>query len=145
MLIKMTALAFLGSVFPVILFNIDRKKIFWAGLGGALAYLAYSIALDSSGSQVLSSFWGAFTVNIYSELMARIKKTPAAMFYVPGIFPLVPGVTAYSTISLIVNGSYSEAMSMGMLTLALGGAIAFGIMLSSTLIKIGFNIIRVIK
>ena len=45
MLIKMTILAFLGSVFPVILFNIDRKKALYAGLGGAIGWVVYSTCL----------------------------------------------------------------------------------------------------
>lgn len=135
MLLKMTILSFLGSVFPVILFNIDRKKIIWTGIGGALGWIAYSITLDFSGSTVIGSFFGAIAVNIYSEIMARVKKTPASMFYVPGIFPLVPGITAYSTINYVVQGKFNEALSKAALTLAIGGAIAFGIMLSSTLVK----------
>ncbi|MDR3597460.1 threonine/serine exporter family protein [Clostridium sp.] len=142
MLIKMTLLSFLGSVFPVILFNIDRKKIIWCGLAGALGWIVYSLNLSLTGSEVIGSFFGAFAVNLYSELMARIIKTPASMFYVPGIFPLVPGITAYSTIIAIVQASFSAALSRGILTLAIGGAIAFGIMLSSTIVRLISNIIK---
>ncbi|WP_160691455.1 threonine/serine exporter family protein [Clostridium sp. C2-6-12] len=140
MLIKMTILSFLGSVFPVILFNIDRKKIIWCGLAGALGWIVYSLTFTLLGSEVIGSFFGAFVVNLYSEFMARIIKTPASMFYVPGIFPLVPGITAYSTIIAIVQSSFNAALSRGILTLAIGGAIAFGIMLSSTIVKLICNI-----
>lgn len=142
MLIKMTLLSFLGSVFPVILFNIDRKKIIWCGLAGALGWIVYSLNLSLTGSEVIGSFWGAFAVNLYSELMARVIKTPASMFYVPGIFPLVPGITAYSTIISIVQSNFTVALNKGILTLAIGGAIAFGIMLSSTIVKLILNIIK---
>ncbi|MBW6409436.1 threonine/serine exporter family protein [Clostridium weizhouense] len=135
MLIKMTMLAFLGSVFPVILFNIDRRKIIWTGIAGAFGWIIYSIIFEITSSQVISSFWGAFAVNIYSEFMARKKKTPASMFYIPGIFPLVPGITAYSTISYIVENNFNDALNKGILTLSIGGAIAFGIMLSSTVVR----------
>lgn len=134
-LIKMTLLAFLGSVFPVILFNIDRKKIGWAGLGGAIGWIAYSIVFAEVGSSIIGSFFGAFVVNIYSELMARKLKTPASMFYIPGIFPLVPGITAYSTITYLVEANFGAALNKGVLTIAIGGAIAFGMMLSSTIVK----------
>jgi len=142
MLFKMTLLAFLGSVFPVILFNIDRKKIIWCGLAGALGWIVYSIILSTTDSSVISSFFGAFAVNIYSEFMARIIKTPASMFYVPGIFPLVPGITAYSTVISLVQTDFTVALNKGILTLAMGGAIAFGIMLSSTIVRLISNIIR---
>lgn len=132
MSVKMVALAFVGSVFPVILFNIDRKKIIYAGIGGALGWIIYSIILTKTSSEVIGSFFGALVVNAYSELMARIIKTPASMFYVPGIFPLVPGITAYSTITYLVQSNFTAAQSSGILMLGIAGAIAFGIMLSST-------------
>lgn len=141
-MIKMTILSFLGSVFPVILFNIDRKKIIWCGLAGALGLIVYSLSLSLTGSEVIGSFFGAFAVNIYSEFMARIIKTPASMFYVPGIFPLVPGITAYSTVISIVQSDFSVALNKGILTLAIGGAIAFGIMLSSTIVRLISNIMN---
>lgn len=44
-MIKQIILAFFGSVFPVILFNIDRKKIIWTGFAGSnwLDGISYSI------------------------------------------------------------------------------------------------------
>jgi len=140
MLIKMTLLAFLGSVFPVILFNIDRKKIFWCGLAGALGWIVYSLFLTLTGSSVFASFFGAFAVNFYSEIMARIIKTPSSMFYVPGIFPLVPGFTAYTTVISMVQGDFNTALHKGVLTIAIGFAIAFGIMLSFTVFRILCNL-----
>lgn len=134
MSIKMILLAFGGSIFPVILFNIDRKKIVYAGVGGVIGWITYSLLLTRTGGPVISSFFGALAVNAYSEIMARIKKTPASMFYVPGIFPLVPGITAYSTINYLVEKNFSAAQNSGMLMLGIAGAIGFGIMLSSAVI-----------
>lgn len=128
-------LAFFGSIFPVILFNIDRKKIVWTGFCGALGWWAYLVTFSYKHSSILASFAGAFAVGIYSEFMARRLKTPAIQFSIPGIFPLVPGITAYTTVSYIVESNYSAAFSKCMLTLGAGGAIAFGIMLSSTSYK----------
>lgn len=146
MLIKMTLLSFLGSVFPVILFNIDRKKIFWCGLAGGLGWIFYSIALTASDNNtIIASFIGAFVVNIYSEIMARVLHTPASMFYIPGIFPLVPGILAYSSIISVVEKDYSAALNNGLLTLAIGVAISIGITLSSTLVKCLSNLHRKYK
>ena len=131
----MTILSFLGSVFPVILFNIDRKKIFWCGLAGGLGWIGYSITLSHTNNSIIASFVGAIIVNLYSELMARIIRTPASMFYIPGIFPLVPGILAYSSITSFLEKDYSSALNNGMLTLAIGIAISLGIMISSSLVK----------
>ena len=135
-------LAFLGSVFPAILFNIDRKKLFWAGLSGALGWSTYLTVFSFNSSSVLAVFAGTFIVGIYSEFMARRLKTPAIEFSIPGIFPLVPGITAYYTINALVEQNYNIAMTKGLLTLAAGGAIGFGIMLSATTYKLGRRILR---
>lgn len=133
MFIKMALLGFLGSAFPVILFNIDRKKIVCAGLAGALGWLIYNYIFTQSGSSVIASFTGAFAVGLFSEILARLKHTPASMFCIPGIFPLVPGIIAYRTVTSILQNEINEALSSGILMVAIGGAISLGIMLSSIL------------
>jgi uncharacterized membrane protein YjjB (DUF3815 family) len=133
--IKQIVLAFFGSVFPVILFNIDRKKIIWAGICGVVGWVTYNIVLGYANSVVMASFLGALMVGLYSEFMARKLKTPASMFSIPGIFPLVPGITAFNTIKYIVENQPTLAFDKGMQTIAVGGAIGFGIMLSSTAVR----------
>ena len=129
---KQIVLAFFGSIFPVILFNIDRKKIIWTGFCGAIGWATYLAVYKYTVSPVSASFTGSFVVGVYSELMARKLRTPEVQFSIPGIFPLVPGITAFNTINYIVEQNYSAAYSKGMQTVAVAGAIAFGIMLSST-------------
>lgn len=141
-MIKQIILAFFGSIFPVILFNIDRKKILWTGFCGAIGWATYLVVYKHTYSSIMASLAGALAVGIYSEFMARKLKTPAVQFSIPGIFPLVPGITAYNTISDIVGKNYSAAFSTGIQTIAIGGAIAFGIMLSSTTFSLMSNIIE---
>jgi uncharacterized membrane protein YjjB (DUF3815 family) len=128
-------LAFFGSIFPAILFNIDRRKILWAGLCGAIGWTVYLLIFYATNSPISASFVGAIAVGVYSESMARIFKTPAFGFLIPGIFPLVPGFTAYTTLRYIVENNLSEALNKGIQTIAVGGSIAFGIMLSTAIFK----------
>jgi uncharacterized membrane protein YjjB (DUF3815 family) len=144
-MIKQIILAFLGSVFPAILFNIDRKKLIWAGVSGTLAWTTYLIVFSYGGSITISTFMGAFVVGVYSEVMARKLKAPSMQFSIPGIFPLVPGVMAYNTVIYIVDQNYDLAYSNAMKTIIVGGAIAFGMMLSSTTYKFFSKIQRDIE
>lgn len=134
-------LAFLGSIFPVILFNIDRKKIIWAGFCGVLGWASYLITIKGHFGPIMASFAGAYIAGIYSEIMARKLKTPAIEFSIPGIFPLVPGINAYNTIKYLVDQNYTAAYAKGTQTIAIGGAIGFGIMLSATT----FRFVKYIK
>lgn len=134
-MLKQIILAFLGSAFPVILFNIDRKKIWWSGIGGAAGEAVAILVFRGTNSTVISSFAGAFAVGLYSEIMARIIRTPAFEFLIPGIFPLVPGVAGYNTLIYILEKDFSKALSKGFETIAIGGSMSFGIMLSSAIFK----------
>ncbi|OPX44495.1 hypothetical protein CLHUN_14880 [Ruminiclostridium hungatei] len=128
-------IAFFGSIFPAVLFNIDRRKIGWAGLSGALGWLVYSLVFNNTGNAISATFIGAVAVGCYSESLARKLKTPAFEFLIPGIFPLVPGFTAYTSLRYIVENNISQALSKGILALAVGGSIGFGIMLSTAIFK----------
>lgn len=138
-------LAFFGSIFPAILFNIDRKKLIWAGISGSIGWTIYLITFKYGQSPIMASFLGAFAVGMYSEVMARKLKAPIMQFSIPGIFPLVPGIIAYNTIIYIVDQNYPLAYPSAMKTVIIGGAIAFGIMLSSTTFRFFMKVHREIK
>lgn len=129
-------LAFWGSIFPAILFNINKKYLFWVGLSGLAGWGVYMITYGTTDNVIMATFAGSFAVGIYSESMARIFRAPASIFSVGGMFPLVPGISAYITVQLIVENSLSKAASKGIETVASAGVIALGIMLASVLFRI---------
>lgn len=133
-------LAFMGSLCPAVLFNADRKKFIWIGVSGSLGWLVYSHLFSITGQVILSTFAGALMVGIYSEVMARFLKSPATVFSVSGIFPLVPGIGAYQTVQLIVENHLSDAASKAIETVASAGSIALGIMLVSAFFRVTIKI-----
>lgn len=134
-IIKDIFLAFMGSFFPAVIFNIERKNLLWAGLSGVIGWAAFEAVSKPTGSLALGALVGALLVGIYGESMARFLKHPALVFTIPGIFPLVPGINAYNTVLAIVEGRIFDAYYLGIETMAIAGAIAFGIMLSGAIFK----------
>lgn len=128
--------AYFGSLFPSILFNVSKKKLVWAGFAGMIGWLFYSQFYTATGRGILSTLIGALCVGIYSELMARALKTPATVFSVSGVFPLVPGIAAYSAAQYIVENRLGNAVNKLIETLAGGGAIALGLMFATALFSI---------
>lgn len=128
-------LAFLGSFAGAILFNIERKNLIWAGICGGISWIVFKIFYIQTDRVVFSTFVAAVACGIYSEAMARRCKTPAFVFSIPGIYPLVPGITAYTTVRAIVDGRLVFAANKGLETIGTAGAIAFGVMLASTVFK----------
>jgi len=132
-------LAFLGSIAPSILFNINRKKLIWVGLAGAIGWAAFDWSNKLSGQVILSTFIGSLVVGIFSETMARILKSPSTIFSISAIFPLVPGIGAYNTAKFIVDNKLSLAASSGIEVISSAGAIALGIMFISAVFRIKKN------
>lgn len=129
-------LAFVGSLCPGILLNGKRENLIWMGLSGALGWFVFSAVNNAKGNIILATFAGAAAVGFYSEMIARLRKSPSTVFSVPGIFPLVPGIMAYNTVQLFVENKLPEAQAKGIETIASAGAIAFGIMLMTALFRI---------
>jgi uncharacterized membrane protein YjjB (DUF3815 family) len=135
--LKSFILAFAGSVAPAIVLNIEKRLLHWAGLGGAIGYciaLAVNpLSADSPG--VAQIFVGTVIVGIYSEMMARHLKAPATVFCIPGIMPLVPGISAYQTMQSLVSNNMKEASAHAVNTIFKAFTIAFGIMIVSAIFR----------
>ena len=130
---KNILMAFIGSFCPAVLFNINKKNLIWAGFSGMSGWIAYSLIKDNTGHIIIATFVGGIAVSLYSEIMARVLKTPAFVFSIPGIFPLVPGIPAYNTVLNFVERKYNIAAGYCLETLGMAGTIAFGVMLVSAL------------
>jgi len=128
-------LAFLGSFCPALLFNIEKNKLIWAGICGATGWTVYESIYSFSGSKIYAAFIASAVISLLSEVMAKLLKTPATVFNVPSLFPIVPGVSAYNTILHIIESNLAAAAYKGIETLGIAGAIAFGIILVSTIFR----------
>jgi uncharacterized membrane protein YjjB (DUF3815 family) len=128
-------LAFFGSLCPAVLINVERRKFLWVGLAGSIGWLVFDRLLANTGQVILATFAGSVAVGLYSESMARWKRSPATVFSISGIFPLVPGIGAYNTAQFLVESKFYEAAGKGFETVASAGAIALGIMLMSSVFK----------
>ena len=128
-------LAFIGSFATSLTFNIKGHKLVFAGFSGLIGYFVYSVVFHITGHSNFAILIGATVVGLYSETAARVLKSPATVFSIPGILPLVPGIAAYEMIRFLVG---SEPVSaVGKLTETLGGAgaIAFGIMIVTAVFR----------
>ncbi|HUV84502.1 MAG TPA: threonine/serine exporter family protein [Methanosarcinales archaeon] len=132
---KEIILAFLGSYGPAILFNIERKNLIWAGLCGAVGWTAYNSVFVLTESGIFAAFVAAIIISLISEILAKILKTPSTVFYIPSLFPIVPGISAYYTVLYIIDKKIMEATYKGLETLSSAGAISFGILLISTIFR----------
>lgn len=119
-----------------LIFNIHGRGVLLCVLGGGLSWAAYCAVINFGGSDVLAYFGAAVASAAYSETMARIRKYPAISYLVVSIFPLIPGASIYYTTGYVVRGDMSGFAQNGTHTIAIAGAIAVGILMVSTLVRL---------
>lgn len=135
-MIIQSILSFFSTLGFGILFNIKGKKLFYAGLGGGFSWFI-SLYCESLGFNTTSSFFiASILFSIYSEIMARILKTPVTTLIICALIPLVPGGGMYYTMYEAVNGNIMKSIELGLQTLSNAGALALGVILVSTLTRL---------
>ena len=142
MLLRMSFVSFIVTFGFGILFNIKGKKLLFAALGGGLSWYCYSLPLSLGLSEVSSLFISALVFSTYSEVLARIFKTPVTSFIICALFPLVPGSGMYYTMLATIDGELQNAVHLGINTLANAGTLALGVIFISTITSLIFRVKR---
>lgn len=128
--------AFMATLGFGIVFNLKGKHLAFAALGGSLSWFLYILCIDFRFSIIASLFTASVLGGIYSEILARVLKAPVTVFVICAIIPLVPGSGMYYTMLESIRGNIYGALSSFLSTLSYAGAIAIGILLVSSVMKI---------
>ena len=118
-----------------IFFNSPIKSLIPAGTIGGIGWTVYKVLFNFYENAILANFFAAALISILSEILARKMKYPAIIFVIPGILPLIPGLGLYNTMLSLVEGNYTNAMSVGTNALFVSFSIAMGILLITSLVK----------
>ncbi|MCR2042539.1 threonine/serine exporter family protein [Anaerosalibacter massiliensis] len=132
-LFKQFIFSFFATIGAAVLFSIPKDSIISAGAIGGFGWIIYTFILNQYSSAVAGTFFGALTVGILGELLARHFKKPATVFIIPGIIPLVPGAGMYYTMLALIEKRFYDSVNIGAETLFIAVAIAIGIVMSSSL------------
>lgn len=125
-----------------IIFNLKGKKLVFASVGGALGWAIYILFKYTGSSEPTSFFLSSVGITIYSEIMARVLKTPVTSTLIASLIPLVPGSGVYFTMSYFVQNKTAEATQKGIDTLMITIAITLGIVMVSTFSQIYYKFRR---
>lgn len=136
-ILKALSAGIVSAAFAV-LFQIRGRKIAYAALCGALGYLVYLLLYDINN--LLAMFAASVVMALYSEIAARLFKSPATLFIIAGLIPIVPGGGMFSFVLKAMEGKLDEAASIGIMTLFEAGAIAGGIIMLSAISRMIFRI-----
>ena len=118
--------AFGGSLGFALLFGLRRRYVLPAAVGGMLTWAIYLLLKRCLPSDFLACLIASACAVLYAELLARLLRTPATVFVIPAVIPLVPGSSLYYAMSCVVQKDFAAAREYGMTTLELSLAIAAG-------------------
>lgn len=117
-----------GATFSfAFLFCVPKKELLFSGLSGALGWIVYYGIVHQDLSPVLASLVATFILTVFSRTTAVIRRTPATVYLLCGIFPLVPGAGIYYTAYYLITGDNARFTSKGLETFEIALAIVFGI------------------
>ena len=132
--------AFLGTLGFTVVFRSKKQHIFQIAFGGALSWIAYLVCNLFVSSESVCYFVASAVVGIYSEIFARILKTPTTNIFAVAVLPLIPGGSLYYTVRYAVNGDWDDFFIKGDSTFKIALAIALGIISVQAVFKIIINL-----
>ena len=85
------------------------------GFVGALLTFPVYVYCESTiaGNEFLCVCLASFVAAIYSEIVAKRKHVPTAVFFFVAVMPLIPGRLLFSTVNNIVQGQWDAAATVG--------------------------------
>lgn len=134
--------AFLSSGGFAVIYNIHGPGIIICAFGGALGWLAYLVSGPLLRSDITQTLVAAVVISLYAEVMARIRKCPVTGYLLAAFFPLVPGGGIYYTMEHAMSGDPSAFLSSFLHTLGVAGALALGVLLVSSAVRMWSNLLR---
>lgn len=135
-MISETLITFIATLGFGILFNIRGKKLFFAALGGAISWFVYLLGLSFDLTTLSALFISSLVFSLYSEIFARILKTPVTTLVICALIPLVPGGGMYYTMYEAVTGNIMKSIEIGITTIASAGTLALGVIFVSTITRL---------
>lgn len=125
--------SFFGSLGFAILYNTRGHRIWIPAIGGAVFWAVYLIFLHFVNNEYLGFFVVAILITIYSEIWARILKTPATTILMPTVIPLIPGGALYYAMDAALRTDVELFTVKSRAAIGLAIALAAGIMVVTSL------------
>ncbi|WP_173282476.1 threonine/serine exporter family protein [Streptococcus sp. 1449] len=116
----------------LIVLNVQRSMLLPGGILGMAVWLIY-LLLKEPTNVIVATFIAAIIGSCISQILSILYKTPAVVFILAILAPLVPGYLSYRTTAFFVTGDYNKALASATLVVMLALVISIG-MASGTVI-----------
>ncbi len=124
--------AFVASATYAVSNHVPRFAIVTAGLAGAAGWLANLLIVQVEPTALTATFLAAFLVGVLSWGFARWQRAPVTLYVLPGMLPLLPGLTIFNGMLALAKTQNVTGLLVLVQAVFLGGALAAGVALSNT-------------
>lgn len=126
--------AFIGTTAFAVLFGVDREHYVASGFIGAVGWVLYLLLVRWAGATPTAATLAAATlVCLLSRMAAVPYRSPAQVFLLCGIFPLVPGAGIFWFTYYLTDGRFDLSSHSGWAAVKIAIAIVLGIILAMEL------------
>ncbi|CAG5377630.1 membrane protein [Streptococcus pneumoniae] len=132
--------SFLAIITFLIVLNVQRSMLLPGGILGMTVWLIY-LLLKEPTNVIVATFIAAIIGSCVSQILSILYKTPAVVFILAILAPLVPGYLSYRTTAFFVTGDYNKALASATLVVMLALVISIG-MANGTVIFRLYNYIK---
>ena len=133
----------LASLLAIITFlivlNVQRSMLIPGGVLGMFIWLLY-LLLKEPTNVIMATFIAAVIGSCLSQILSIVYKTPAVVFALATLAPLVPGYLSYRTTSFFVTGDFSHAITSAMLVVMLALVISIGMASGTVVLKLYYHL-----
>lgn len=127
---------FISSLCFGILFNMRGKRLFATAFGGLIALCLFLLLSQSITNEPIVYFLVSVFISLYSEIIARLLKTPATPVVTTALVPLIPGGSLYYTMAYAFQSDFNNFVKKAVYTLQLASALALGIVFVTAMFRI---------
>ncbi len=130
--------AYFASLGFAFLFRLRGAEMFYTSIGGSLGWAVYLFVFHCFPfeTDVAAYLFASLTIALFAEIMAVVRKRPALLYSTIAIFPIVPGAVILRTMQYLLQNDMDRFLSEGAYSVQISGAIAIGILIGSSLMRL---------
>lgn len=131
--------AMVATLAFAILFEAPKKEYIFCAVNGGLGWIVYLLFRRLGAGITIASLGATLFLTLAARVLSAIRRCPATVFLVAGIFTMVPGAGIYYTAYYLLMNELAQFTAKGAETFKVAGAIALGIVFGFAIPQSWFN------
>ncbi|WP_163653683.1 threonine/serine exporter family protein [Listeria sp. PSOL-1] len=133
--------SFIASISFGMLCRVPKETVITGGVVGASGWLGFFLLNEAGYGIFITSFCCSLILSILSYIYSYWKKYPSIVFFIPGLVPVVPGITFYEVFKALFMGNSATASARFFDVIASAVALACGITIGNIIFLMAKNLI----